>query len=248
MQPPLFYAPPEKREGDCISLSKEESHHAAKVLRLKRGTLVIVVDGLGSAFRGELLSASPTKAQVKIIGEIRNFGEPMVRLTLAAGLSSGHKFSTTVEKATEIGVKRVVPLICEKSRVKIEDSSKSASKVKRLERVALAAIKQCRRAYRPEIRIPCKLEKFVSEVDRLDLNLIFTPDGKRESWDKICGGSITPRATVMVGPEAGFSSEEIELAIAAGFKPISLGDRILRTETAGPLVAGLVMQALGEFN
>lgn len=247
MQPPLFYAPPENRQADIVVLPAEESRHAARVLRLKAGTIVLVVDGFGVALRGELLTASPTRAKVRILGEIRNFGEPTVRLTLAAGLSTGLKFSNTVEKATELGVKRVVPLLCDKSTVRVEDRKKSISRTRRLERVALAAIKQCRRSYCPEIRLPCRLDEFLSEIDRSDCNLIFTPSGRREPL--ISGSDSKPvRATILIGPESGFSDDEVKRAVTAGFRPVSMGERILRTETAGPVACALVMQALGEFN
>jgi len=107
VEPPVFYAPPESFEGDDVSLPADESRHATRVMRLTLGAQVIVVDGLGSAWRGTISRLGVRKpVEVRLHAEVRNFGEPAVILTLAAGLSSGYKFDTVVEKGTELGVKR----------------------------------------------------------------------------------------------------------------------------------------------
>ena len=148
-----------------IALPAAEAHHAVAVMRLQEGERVIVVDGCGMAVRGEIVRASKNRVDVKPHADIRNFGEPSVRLTLAAGLSAGEKFDTVVEKGTELGVKRFVPIISEKSRVKLAEPSKAAARRTRLEKVALAAMKQCRRSYRPEIATPLTLRQFLEETE-----------------------------------------------------------------------------------
>lgn len=246
MLPPIFFAPPENRQDDIIRLPNAEAHHARKVMRLRQGTLVVVIDALGLACRGELVWQRG-EAIVRILSEIRNFGEPSVRLTLAAGLSAGHKFDSTVQKATELGVKRLIPIVCERSKVKLDDPRKSKARVKRLERVALASIKQCRRSYRPDINAPRSLSEFLSEISRDDLNLIFITRPGASDLKSTLFEAQPSRAVVLVGPEAGFTDDETDLATAAGCLPISLGSRILRTETAGPAVCALVMYELGEL-
>ena len=244
--PPLFHAPPELWEIDEISLPESEAHHARRVLRLPRGSLVIVIDGHGRACRGELVPRG-RGASVRPLGELRNYGEPSVRLTLAAGLSAGHKFDITVEKATELGVRRIVPLVCAKSKVKLTDSRRASARITRLERVALAAAKQCRRAYRPDIALPLGLQEFLDGSDADDLKLIFVTGRRGETLSEMLTRGSVSRVTLLVGPESGLTAEEVDAALEAGYHPVTLGDRILRTETAGPIACALVMYELGEL-
>ncbi|MCK4631630.1 MAG: 16S rRNA (uracil(1498)-N(3))-methyltransferase [candidate division Zixibacteria bacterium] len=249
MEPPVFYAPPESFEGDDVSLSADESRHATRVMRLTLGAQVIVIDGLGSAWRGTISRVGPRKpVEVRLHAEVRNFGEPAVILTLAAGLSSGSKFDTVVEKGTELGVKRFVPLLTEKSMVKVEDPRRGRSRRTRLEKVALAAIKQCRRSYRPEVTVPTKFSDYLSETETDSINLIFHPSASRETLNDILAGQKPRRVSLLLGPEAGFSEDELEAAVKAGYTLVSLGERILRTENAAPTATALVMNLLGELS
>jgi len=249
VEPPLFYAPPEEFSGDLIELPRDESHHAGKVLRLKRGDLVIVVDGLGNACRGEIERGGGSRTfTVRVHARLRNFGEPTVRLTLAAAMSVGAKVDTIVQKTTELGVKRFVPILSEKSRVKLDDPKRAAAKTRRLEKVALAAIKQCRRAYRPEITTPVTLERFLLDTDRSTTNLLFHAADQSRPLDEQLSRGETARVTLLVGPEAGFSSAEVAAAVEAGYRPVSLGRRVLRSETAAPVACALVMAFLGELS
>lgn len=248
MLPPLFYAPSRNRTGDVIELPAAEAKHAQAVLRLGKGTPVIVVDGLGTAFRGELTSGPRAgKVTVGVHAETRHFGESSVRLTLAAGLSVGSKFDEVIEKGTELGVRRFVPLITGKTKMKFDDPKRLASRLKRWEKVALAAMKQSRRSYLPHISTPTLLADFFPQVEPGSLNLIFHPDPSGSTFDSLTLEPENQRAYLMVGPESGFSDEEHRAAVQAGFESVRLGPRILRTETAGPVVCALVMNALGEL-
>ncbi len=247
MEPPVFFAPPENKHDEEIHLPAAESHHAADVLRLRSGALVLVVDGLGTAYRGELRIESKKSAVVSVHAQIRNFGEPRCRLTLTAGLSAGFKFDEVVDKGTQLGVSRFVPVITEKSKVKLEDARRVALKTARLEKVALAAMKQCRRSFRPEIVPPMNLSQYLQQIDRDSFKLLFHPANDARALSDILPEEIPKRITLLVGPEAGFTPDEIKLAGAKGFATVSLGPRILRTETAGPVVCALVMGHFGEL-
>ena len=248
MLPPVLYAPPENIQDGLILLPKTEAHHAVSVMRLKRASLVVVVDGLGTAYRSELVHVTGKKVTARVHAEQRNFGEPGVRVTLASGLSAGHKFDTTVEKGTELGVKRFVPILAERSRVKMDDPKRAGSRVKRLERVALAAMKQCRRSYRPDIALPTEFSSFLGEQEEGDLKLLFHPSSQATALEQVGCDFNSKRITVLVGPESGFSDEEVDQACATGFHLVALGERILRTETAGPVAVALLLQRLGEFS
>jgi 16S rRNA (uracil1498-N3)-methyltransferase len=248
MELPIFYCPPELRRDDIIELPADESHHAISVMRLSQADRVIVVDGVGTAYRGEIARiVGGKKVEVRLHLEIRNFGEPAVVLTLAAGLSVGSKFDTVVQEGTELGVKRFVPIISERSKVKLDDPTKASAKTRRLERVALAAIKQCRRSYRPDISLPVSFAEYMKQADSEDLKLIFQPGDRVPSLEQIRIDAQTKRITALVGPESGFTPDEVDLAGKAGFILVSLGPRILRTETAGPVACALVMNMLGEL-
>ena len=248
MEPPIFYCLPDNITDNTIRLNAAESHHALDVMRLVAGKLVIVVDGAGIAYRGEIGRILSSKlVEVKVHSQVRNFGEPAVILTLACGLSTGYKFDTVIEKGTELGVKRFVPLLTEKAKVKVEDGKRAAGKISRYEKVALAAMKQSRRSFRPDISFPISFNEFLSQADRQATNLIFHPSSDAIAFDSLELKSTTRRLTALVGPESGFSDTEFELAIRQGFTAVHLGKRILRTETAGPVVCALLLAKLGEF-
>jgi 16S rRNA (uracil1498-N3)-methyltransferase len=248
MEPPIFYAPPKLISSDTIELPSQEMHHAKDVLRLRSGSLVMVVDGVGNGYRGELKIASDKKASVEILSQIRNFGEPTVRLTLVAGLSSGYKFDDVVDKGTQLGVMRFVPVITEKSKVKIDKTNRGMNKVNRFEKVALAAMKQCRRSYIPEISTPISFKEYMRQADSDSIKLMFHTSEKSQKLSHISWEGSSKRVTVLIGPEAGFSHEEEIIATENGFILVSLGRRILRTENAGPIACALVMEKLGELS
>jgi 16S rRNA (uracil1498-N3)-methyltransferase len=249
MEAPIFYAPPECLSDNIIRLPSDEAHHAVNVFRLKPADLVVVIDGLGTAYRGEIGGITADgKVQVRVHSQLRGLGEPAAIVTLAAGLSGASKFDSVVEKGTELGVKRFVPVVTRKSKVRLDDPRKARARVTRLERIALAAVKQCRRSYRPEISLPVGFDDYIRETDRDSLNLIFhVSSGRTTALEKAVGDNKTKRLSLLVGPESGFERDEVEAAVAAGYVMVSLGSRVLRTETAGPTAVALVMQLLGEL-
>ncbi len=248
VEPPVFYVDPESHNDGLLTLPKTESLHAIKVMRMKRGDLLIAVDGLGNGYRGEILKITRDRlVEVRVHSQTRNLGEPGVIMTLAAGLSTGHKFDAIVEKGTELGVKRFVPLITGKSKVVVDDPKRARTKVSRYEKVALAAMKQCRRSYRPEITNPTRFVDYLKEIDSDAVSLIFHPSAQSRPLEEAGLSAATKRINVIVGAEPGFSPEEIHLALEKGVRAISLGRRILRAETAGPIACALVMNALGEL-
>ena len=249
MEAPVFFAPPEAVQGENIILPKAEAHHARTVLRLKKNSQVIVVDGLGKAFRGTIGSLSSRKETiVEIQNEIRGFGEPFANVTLAAGLSEGFKFDEVVQKCTELGIKNFVPLVTEKSKIKISVAAKFDNKLKRLKRVALGAMKQSRRSFCPRILPIVKYSDFLNSEDGDSCKIIFHPVKQQRKTDPGKLLKNCKNVTILIGPESGFTDSEVETALEKEFSPISLGDRILRTENASPVACALVMYWLGELS
>ncbi len=253
MLPPLFYISLESVSGEAetgqvVSLPTAEAKHLVKVMRLTAGALVILIDGLGMAYRAEVAKVGTKSVTARIHNAIRDFGEPTIRLTLAAGMSVGSKFDSVVQRGTELGVKRFIPLLTEKSKVALSDPKRARSRQNRLEKVALAAIKQCRRSCVPEIALPTTFEEFLVQHDSETPGLIFHAGEGAQSLDSLAFEPTLRRITLVVGPESGFSGDEVSRAVGAGFLQVGLGKRVLRTETAGPAVVALIMQRLGELS
>ncbi|KAA3632752.1 MAG: 16S rRNA (uracil(1498)-N(3))-methyltransferase [Calditrichaeota bacterium] len=248
MSEPIFYANPASINSTHIQLNKTESHHAVKVLRLPVGAIVIAIDGNGVGYRCEISKISRDKlVELKIHSVVRNFGETSALVTLAAGLSAGSKFDEIIEKCTELGVKRFVPLLTEKGKVKIEDPKRIKSKLTRYNKVALAAVKQSRRSYIPEITAPTNFHDFISEIDSESDYLCFHPSQQAKLIHGIKLNEPVKRLTIIIGPESGFSENEINLVIKQKIPTISLGKRILRAENAAPVICGIIMNLLAEF-
>ena len=249
MEPFVFYAPPESVNNDLIILPKDEAHHAKNVLRLKENSQVVVVDGLGTAYRGSLSGLSGRKdTTVNVQNVVRNFGEPFVKLTLAAGFSEGYKFDNVVQQGTEVGVSAFIPVITEKSKMKMGSTSKAAARIKRLERVALSAMKQCRRSFCPTIAPFVKFDEFLKAIDQSSLNLMFHPEAAGNSYNRKEETGNFRKINVLVGPESGFSDAEVDKAIAFGFKTVTMGKRWMRAETAAPVACAVVLSWLGELS
>jgi len=248
MEPPLFYVPPADPSDDSVELPREEAHHAQKVMRLKAGAIVVLIDGAGSAWRAELITVTPKRVTARRLVEMRGFGEPRVKLTLAAGLSAASKFDSVVQRGTELGVSRFVPLLTAKSKVVLDDPRRARMRAQRLEKVALAAVKQCRRSLLPQVALPTEFADFLRQLDPADCGLIFHPGKESRPLSAIEFPERPSRVLVVVGPEAGFADDEVEAAAATGLRRVDLGRRILRTETAGPVATALVMNRLGELS
>lgn len=221
-----FFAPEIKTER---SLPQEESAHAIRVLRHHVGDEIEVVDGEGGLYRCILLDEHSKHAALEIVEriELPKIWQPEVTLAVAPPKSMD-RMEWLVEKAVEIGVDRIVPLLCDRSERKI-------IKRERLEKIAISAMKQSLKAVLPDIGEMISLRSFVEEESKKSgsKQLMFgycSETCKRTRFvDFYKGGSSV---TIMIGPEGDFSPEEVEITIGAGFQPVTFGDNRLRTETA----------------
>jgi 16S rRNA (uracil1498-N3)-methyltransferase len=232
-----FLFAPEDRSESQITIAGEEARHLFDVLRLHKGDMVRLVDGGGEAHICEIIESTKKNCVCSIIKSIRNGGEPRIRLTLAVGLSSASKFETVLEKGTEIGVSRFVPLYTQKGKVRQFDKATLTRKLKRWQRVCAAALKQAGRSRLPAVEMPIGFEEFISSCPAADTAL-FHPEG-RNAFQHAQKLFRADTATLLVGPESGFSDEEIRLAREKDIPVISIGDRTLRTETAGIVIPAL---------
>lgn len=248
MRLPIFYTPPELIDDESLVLTGTEAHHAQNVMRLKKGEPLMVVDGFGNACRCEITRYNGKKSECHIFSRIRNFGEPAIKVTLGCGLSVGSKFDDIIERCTELGAARLIPLLTEKSKVKIDDDRKAETKLNRWRKVALASMKQTGRSVIPEIWPPVRLERLFERYEDPGMRFLFDPESGVSNPANVKIPPGTGHILLLVGPESGFSLDEIRLAQKKEAQILKLGQRILRAENAAPTALALVMQVLGEFN
>ncbi|HHI02042.1 MAG TPA: 16S rRNA (uracil(1498)-N(3))-methyltransferase [candidate division Zixibacteria bacterium] len=242
----VYYSGPENIENDSLTLSGSEAHHISRVMRLKKGDALCVVDGIGNCYRCEIDYLSRGKLICSVISRTRNFGEPSNFVTLAPGLSLGSKLDEIIQKGVELGISRFVPLITEKSKVKLDDPARLKRRLTRWNKVALAAMKQCERSVLPKISPPIRFELLFEQIENPGRMILFDTNGKKNLYDlKLDKGDFD--ITLIVGPESGFSRSEVEFAGENGAEIIALGKRVLRAENASPVISALVMHHLGEF-
>ena len=214
--------------GKTLILRDEEYRHLSRVLRKKIGDHIWVTDGDDNMFEAVVLSFDHSHAECGIVDTKLRVNEPKTDTTLAVSLlKNPARLDFLVEKATELGVRTIIPLVCERTIPKHEKHS-------RLEKIALAAMKQCGRSYHPRIFELTHFETLA--VHSRDYSLRLIPHEKTEQSQFI--GSVlqhhkrTQSVLLVIGPEGGFSEAELELASENRFVPISLGPRRLRSETA----------------
>jgi len=227
----LFYA--YEVSGRYCRLDAEESGHCVRVLRHRAGDAINVIDGLGSLYHCRLTDDSPKGAEAEILEEKADWGAHPYHLTIGCcPTKNNERFEWFVEKATELGVDRIVPLIGDHSERKVY-------KTERAQRIALSATKQSLKARIPEIVEPVSVKDFIRETPgqaggdvRLIAYCFDDPDEPRQSIMDVLRASDARDITILIGPEGDFSPEEAALALKNGYKPIHLGPSRLRTETA----------------
>lgn len=247
--PSAAFSPDEK----SVTLSAEETRHARDVLRLQTGDEVFVFDGAGREFRGAVQTIGRHSAHLSVIAEVEpTRPESPLNLTLAIALLKGEKFDLVIQKTTELGVSRIVPLDTDRADVRLRDSDGPNKRVARWRRIALEAAKQSGRAFVPDITAPLSfsslltspIEFFPADVTRL----IFSERGGRSLAETTRSVAAETKAIVaVVGPEGGWTDEELEGAHAAAWEIVTLGGRTLRAETAAITVVALLQHRCGDL-
>ena len=228
-----FYLPPEKCADKSMHLDGREAHHAFHVLRLRRGDAVTVLNGLGMIYSCKIARASKTEVELDVL-DSRKVAPTPWRITLFQAIPKGKLFEIIIEKATELGAYRIVPILSQRVVSTLENPER---KVERWKLAAIEAIKQCGSPWLPNIEGPVKLQDALKTGHAFDLSLVASlqPGAKhpRHWLDtlKVSSGDPTKLA-VWIGPEGDFTPDEVALLERAGARPITLGDLVLRVETA----------------
>jgi 16S rRNA (uracil1498-N3)-methyltransferase len=230
-------------EGAAVALEGAVAHRIARVLRLRLGERIALFDGSGLEAVGELVRVSPSRAEARIVAIRPGLPEPAVRVTLCQSVVKGERFEWALEKGTEIGVARFVPLLAQRNVAR----PAAGAKLERWRRIVIEAAEQCGRCVVPDVAAPATI---ADALAALQPPAIVPYEGERETGLRAALDALgRPEAlTILVGPEGGFTQEEIERAVSRGVRPVSLGPRILRSETAGIVAATLALAHLGALD
>ena len=243
MTAPRLFCPGPLAAGD-YQLPDAAAHHAARVLRLSAGDPVILFDGDGGEWPARIVAVARDAVHVDVAAHSPAERESPLDLTLVQALQAGDKMDYTVQKAVELGVRRIVPVEARRCVVRL-DGARAGKRVQHWRQVAVAACEQCGRNRLPEIAAIVPLEVALAALPTAGAGLRLTLDPR--AGQSLATLVRPAAATLLIGPEGGFDERELVLAEACGFAGVRLGPRVLRTETAG-LAAVAAMQALwGDF-
>lgn len=231
-----FFLPPGNCHGSVLDLDEQESHHATAVLRLRLGDEATVLDGAGAVLSCVVHSIGKRCVQLEV--RERQQAPPLpYKTTLLQAIPKAKLIESIIQKATELGVARVVPLLTARVSTQLDDE-RAGSRAEKWQRVAVESIKQSGCAWLPRIEAPLSLEAFLKSGEPFDLTLIASLlPGSRHPRDYFLSFEAThqrkPKSVaVWIGPEGDFTAGEVEAVMQAGAKPITLGPQVLRCETA----------------
>jgi len=228
-----FYVPPPQIHTDTATITDSEQHHLRNVLRLTPGATIRIIDGQGNVYTAEVLDIGTNRkpSEARILTHEFQAGI-LPSLTLFQGLPKSDKMELILQKATEIGVTQIVPMYAEHALQK-----PSQNRYERWHRVVISATKQCKRAWLPKLCEPQTFEASLAQLDKCSLRLILNPHPAQEPHPQhiktVLREVLQPTSIALfVGPEGGFSNQEVTAAIKNGCISATLGTNILRTETA----------------
>ncbi|MGN6555051.1 MAG: RsmE family RNA methyltransferase [Verrucomicrobiota bacterium] len=231
-----FYLPPGECSAKTLLLTGREAHHAAHVIRLRRGEPAIVLDGVGGEFQCEVAHCERNQVQLTVLQK-KSVPPPPFQITLLQAVPKGKIIESIIQKATELGVHRIVPLLTERVTTRLDDEG-ATQKRDKWQQVAIEAIKQCGAAWLPQVDAPCSPAEFLARREPFDLPLIASLQSgsrhPREYFDSFrARNQRAPRSVcIWIGPEGDFTQGEVAAVEASGAHPITLGNLVLRVETA----------------
>ena len=222
-----------------VALPDNGAYHVTRVLRLRPGAAIAVFDGTGNEFRAELVHIDGDAASARIGAQVAGTAESPLKITLVQGISRSERMDWALQKATELGVQTIAPVATARSVVRLDDKQ-SAKKQTHWHNIVIAACEQCGRNVVPCVQAPVTLTQHLQAQRKEGMRLVLSPTGP----SSLAGlTSMSTKVELLIGPEGGLDDDEIERAQSAGFVPVRLGPRVLRTETAA-VTALSVLQAM----
>ena len=233
---PFFFTEVVSSINNIIVLTEENSRHIVQVLRMAEGRQINITDGLGTICTAEIVEANKKKCTVKTLDTLKQIA-PAKKVCIAISpVKNSSRFEWFLEKATEIGVTEIVPLICERTE-------KQYLKHDRLRGILISAMLQSQQAWLPVLCEPVKFEKFVEENKSNNKFIAHCDEQNKISFKEITGqlsNQLINQSTILIGPEGDFTKDEIDFALQSNFTPVALGNTRLRTETAAVVAATLL--------
>jgi len=243
-----FFVPKKNIEGNNAIIDGEDVKHIYRVLRLKIGDRVSINNSEGSEYIGEITLIDKKSVNINLLEESSINNESPIEVYLYQGMPKSTKMDLIVQKNTELGVKAITPIITERVVVKTELAE--FKKVDRWNRIALEACKQCKRSLVPQINVPIEFDHLLEDLKHMDL--VVVPYENEEGYGikqlvKNIEKKDISKVAIVIGPEGGFEESEILKLREIGARIVTLGPRILRTETAGFTCLTLIMYELGDL-
>jgi 16S rRNA (uracil1498-N3)-methyltransferase len=242
-----FFVSKDNISGNTAVISGDDVKHIYKVLRLESGDKVNINNCEGKEYLGEILSVDKKDVRVKLIKGLEISNESHLKITLFQGLPKSSKMDLIVQKGTELGISYITPIITE--RVVVKSEIGEFTKTERWQRIALEACKQSKRSLIPEVNTPIEFEELLNRANEFDLIVVPYENEEGYGIKKLMQDISSPinNVAIVIGPEGGFEEIEINALSDKGAKIVTLGPRILRTETAGFVCAALLQYELGDI-
>jgi len=243
MPAPRFYCPANLAQGAIVNLSDEAAHHASRVLRMKEGDEVLLFNGDGRYYGGEIIRLTKSEVVIKIDSAQLVERESPLNITLVQAISSGDRMDYTLQKAVELGINAIQPISAERSVVKLS-GDRADKRREHWQNVVVSACEQCGRAVVPEVAPILSLTDWLGKNQSYDLKLMLAPDAEHtlhtlpKPESSIC---------LLIGCEGGLSPQEQVAATSCGFVSTRLGPRVLRTETAAVAALSAIQTLWGDF-
>lgn len=242
-----FYVDGYSGNGNTIDITGGDVNHIRNVLRLKTGENIIVNDGAGTDYVCAIEDIDNDVVTARIVDVNKNAAELSTRIVLFQGMPKADKLELIIQKSIELGVSEIVPVMTKRTVVKL-DAKKEDKKLARYNMIATSAAKQSGRGIIPEVKPFMSFKEALAYAGTLDMSIIPYEEAKGIEYSRQIIKNIKGKKSlgIFIGPEGGFAKEEVEAAIDIGAKCITLGNRILRTETAGLAVVSIIMFELEE--
>lgn len=245
---PKFFVLPEKVQDDKITIDTEDVSHITRVLRMSEGEKITVCDSNGFDYECEITELSKNAVFCKILSKTASVSEPKINVTLFQGLPKGQKAEYIIQKTTELGITKIVPVTMSRCVMKFANQKDAEKKIERWRKIAESAAKQSGRGIVPEIAMPVTFKQALEMMKISDLCFAPYECEEQSTLKSTLKSNSSPKSvSFIIGPEGGFDLSEIEQLKMQGIQTITLGKRILRTETAGEAVLSMLMYEYNEI-